>query len=248
MLTRAIKFTASLPFRLIPSKLRRRLIQAVLEALASQPPRPAMRALLEVDDDLTVRINQVAMRYDNGLHVKHRLMKYHDFFVERIHPNEHVLDIGCGYGAVAYSIVSRSGAMVTGIDKNADNIQFARKRFQHPHLTFVEGDALRDLPQESFDVIVLSNLLEHIEHRIDFLMEIQKRLSPKRWLIRVPMLNRDWRVPLREELGMWHFSDPTHCTEYMRESFETEIRAAGLLVTHLQINWGEIWAEASPDA
>jgi len=47
---------------------------------------------------------------------------------------------------------------------------------------------------------------------------------------------------------MFYFSDGTHCTEYTRESFEEEMRAAGLSVTHMQINWGEIWAEVCRNA
>ena len=78
--------------------------------------RSAMRVLLRADDFLTKCINRLAIEYDGGVHVKHRLMKYHDFFVERISPGERVLDVGCGYGAVAYSVASRAGAVVVGID------------------------------------------------------------------------------------------------------------------------------------
>ncbi len=238
-----LKFTAAIPFRLMPNMLLRRVFQAAFVGAASQPPPAALRSLLAIDDDLTWCINDVSLRYDDGVHVKHRLMRYHDFFVERVFPDERVIDLGCGYGAVAYSIAVRAGAIVTGIDLNKENIASARKRFHHAGLTFVEGDALRDLPGESFDVIVLSNLLEHIERRVEFLKEAQQRINPKRWLIRVPMFNRDWRVPLRKELGMFYFSDGTHCTEYTQESFEEEMSVAGLCITHLQINWGEIWAE-----
>jgi 2-polyprenyl-3-methyl-5-hydroxy-6-metoxy-1,4-benzoquinol methylase len=208
--------------------------------------RSAMRVLLRADDFLTKCINRLAIEYDGGVHVKHRLMKYHDFFVERISPGERVLDVGCGYGAVAYSVASRAGAVVVGIDLRAENIVKARQLFQHPNLSFLQGDVLHGLPKESFDVIMLSNILEHIEQRVEFLTIVHERLSPQRCLIRVPMFNRDWRVPLREELAMSYFSDPTHYTEYTQESFEKEIRAAGLTITHLQINWGEIWAEVRP--
>ncbi len=57
-------------------------------------------------------------------------MRYHDFFVNRIRPEERVLDLGCGPGVVAYSIASRSRAKVTGIDTNAKNVAFAQKRFR----------------------------------------------------------------------------------------------------------------------
>lgn len=237
-----------MPFRPLPGLLLRRLVQSAFFAVVARSPRRALRTLLEIEDDLSICINQVALRYGDGVHVKHRLMRYHDFFVERIRAGERVLDIGCGYGAVAYSVASRTGATVLGIDLNTENIALARKKFQHPNLKFVEGDVLKDLPEEPFDAIVFSNVLEHIEHRVEFLRKGQERLKPQRWLIRVPMFNRDWRVPLRQELGMFYFSDSTHFTEYTRESFEKEMEEAGLTVTHLEISWGEIWAEVRRDA
>ena len=48
----------------MPDVLRRRLLQAAFIATASQSPRVAMRALLEIDDDLTWCINRVALSYD----------------------------------------------------------------------------------------------------------------------------------------------------------------------------------------
>ncbi len=128
------------------------------------------------------------------------------------------------------------------------NIAEARGRFRHPALQFVQGTAPADVPARPFDVVVASNVLEHIEHRPEFLDGIQRRTHAARWLIRVPMANRDWRVPLRAELGLFPFGDPTHFTEYTRESFETEIDRAGFEVCHLQVNWGEIWAEVRPRA
>lgn len=200
------------------------------------------------DDFLNRCINRLAIEYDGGVHVKHRLMRYHDFFVNRIRPGERVLDIGCGYGAVAFSIVTQAKARVTGVDLNAANVAKAKEHFRHPDLSFVHGDATVDLPGGLWDVVVLSNILEHLEHRVPFLITLQQRLQPGRILIRLPMIDRDWRVPLRKELGLWHFSDRTHFTEYTKDSFDAEMQAAGLIVVYVQINWGEIWAEVRPCA
>ncbi len=158
-------------------------------------------------------------------------------------PGERVLDIGCGYGAVAHSIAERAGATVVGIDLDPANVAAARRMFPHPRLTFVEGTAPRDVPTERFDVVVASNVLEHIDDRRGFLRDVQQRAQPSRWLIRVPMIDRDWHVPLRQELGLFHFCDPTHFVEYTRDSFAAEIRDAGLVTADYRINWGEIWAE-----
>jgi len=243
-----LKRAGAFPFRLMPPALRRRVIQLGLEASAARVPASGLRELLTIDEDLTGLINQLALRYDDGVHVKHRLMNYHDFFVERIGRGERVLDVGCGYGAVAHSIAERAGAIVVGIDSDRENVAEARRRFKHPSLKFIEGTAPADVPSAAVDVVVASNVLEHIENRIGFLTAIQRATGASRWLIRVPMADRDWRVPLRSELGLFPFSDRTHFTEYTRASFEAEMRDARFTVRHLQINWGEIWAEVSQDA
>jgi 2-polyprenyl-3-methyl-5-hydroxy-6-metoxy-1,4-benzoquinol methylase len=153
--------------------------------------------------------------------------------------------VGCGYGAVAFSLARRAGAAVTGIDLDPANIAMATARFRHGGLTFVTGDA-QEVPGGRFDVVVASNIIEHLPRRVEFYRAVQARAQPARWLVRVPMIDRDWRVPLRRELGLPYFSDPTHETEYTRESFEAEVREAGFAIAHLQVNWGEIWAELVP--
>ena len=53
---------------------------------------------------------------------------------------------------------------------------------------------------------------------------------------------------MKKELGLPYFLDDTHFTEYTQESFEQEMAGAGLSVNHLEVRWGEIWAEVAPDA
>ena len=62
------------------------------------------------------------------------------------------------------------------------------------------------------------------------------------------MFNRDWRVPLKKELGLPYLLDDTHFTEYTQESFEQEMTSSGLSVVHLEVRWAEIWAEVVPGA
>jgi SAM-dependent methyltransferase len=242
---------AMLPFRGLPRSVRRQVLRMGLRAASRGAPAPALRELLQLDTDLAGLIDETAMRHGGGVHPKHHLTGYHDFFVERVRPGERVLDIGCGYGAVAHAVATRAGACVTGIDLDAANIAEARRRFVHAGLSFVHGDATRELPGGPggrFDVIMASNVIEHLERRVEFYRAVQARACASRWLVRVPMIDREWRVPLRRELGLRYFSDPTHFTEYTRASFETEVKAAALDIVHLQVNWGEIWAELSPRA
>lgn len=235
-------------FRIIPVALRRRIAVSCVHAERYEPARDALTALLTLDSIIYGITGRKSIEYNEGVHVKHRLTGYHDFFVDRIQREEWVLDIGCGKGELAYDIVTKGSGVVLGIDRNPDSLAFARKHFQHPRLEFIEGDALEFNPTQTFDTVVMSNVLEHIEHRVDFLLRVIDKIHPKRFLIRVPMFNRDWRVPLRKELGLAYFSDPTHFTEYTQESFSQEMKGTNLRILHMEIRWGEIWAEAIPDA
>ena len=201
-----------------------------------------LKRLLLLHDDIRNDIDRHVIRIEDGLHPKHRLMEYHNFFTKRIGKDDRVLDVGCGIGAVSHSM-ARTGAKVTGIDIDGETISTARKRYKCEGLDFVAGDAIQGVPVGEYNTVVLSNVLEHIEKRPEFLKSILEKIKPMRILIRVPMLNRDWMVLLKKELGLAHYSDVTHFTEYTEESFREEMKMAGLNIVHLEIKWGEIWAE-----
>lgn len=222
------------------------ILSATEKRVKGLSPAQALKFLFELDSELYIFQSQMSVAYDNGLHTKHRHTKYHDFFVNRISRNETVMDIGCGNGALAYDIASKSGAKVVGVDMNEKNIEIAAQRHSHPNIRYYMGDALKFRMEESFDVVVLSNVLEHLENRPEFLKGASEALRPQRILLRVPVFERDWRVPLKEELGMDYRLDPTHFIEYTLESFASEIGQAGLLIVHQEVRWGEIWAEAVP--
>ena len=211
------------------------------------PPALLLRGLCALDNVLYRAISVASVWYGDGLHAKHRLTRYHDFFVERVARGERVLDVGCGNGALAADLAGRSGAVVTGVDQDPAAIRAARSRHRAAGLTFREGDA-RALPAGPFDVVVLSNVLEHLDERVTFLQETLARSGARRLLVRVPSFERDWRVPLKRELGVDFRLDPTHRVEYTLEEFEAEIAAAGLTVEERQVRWGEIWAACRPRA
>ncbi len=203
----------------------------------------SLRFLFRLDTYLYDLQSAKAVAYGNGLHTKHRHIKYHDFFTSRITEKDSVLDIGCGNGALAYSVAKKTGAMITGIDINTENIAIAKSRFSHANIQFVVGDVMDRISRNHYDVIILSNVLEHLTNRSDVLKKLQNNIQPDRFLIRVPIFDRDWRVPLKKELNIEWRLDPTHEIEYTNDSFKIEIEAARLQIIHQEIKWGEIWAE-----
>jgi 2-polyprenyl-3-methyl-5-hydroxy-6-metoxy-1,4-benzoquinol methylase len=243
-LTSTIRGAAARLFHLLPFPLGRRLFRLWLAGLGQGEPAETLRRFFHLADDLDDATAWACQAYGEVGHVKHRLMGYHEFFLGRVRPGERVLDLGCGSGELAFDLACRGEARVVGLDANPEVLAVARKRFSHPHLSFVQADATQALPPGPWDAVVLSNVLEHLDNRPQLLARLKAELRPGRFLIRVPALDRDWRVPLRKELGLAHFSDKTHLTEYTQASLLAELAAAGLTVTHLQANWGEYWAEA----
>lgn len=213
-------------------------------ALSRTAPAIGLRRLLALDDLLQRRIDVLSVDLDDGTHPKHRLMRYHDFFVDRVRPGERVLDVGSGRGELAHDLATRANARVTGLDVNRASVELASSRRAADGLEFVEGDALEWTPPHPFDVVVLSNVLEHIGPRVDLLRRLRATTEAQRFLVRVPSRERDWLVPLRAELGLDWYLDPTHETEYTADELRAELRDAGLEVEELDQRWGELWVSA----
>lgn len=235
-------------WQLLPQKLRRMFFKGmfVLESRGGDPKR-ALSRLFAIQDDWEVIVSERAIALDGGVHPKHRLMRYHDFFVDRIQDGERVLDIGCGYGAVARSIASRRPkSQVMGLDNDPGRLGQARRADNPPNLSYGETDATKSVPPGPWDVVVLSNVLEHIHDRPGFLKALIETTKAKRFLIRVPLFERDWKMPMRREVGANYYSDPDHKIEPTEAEFRAETAQAGLAVEELITPWGEIWSALRP--
>lgn len=231
-------------WRILPARWREKWITGWMVLDSRGDPAMGLRQLLRVRDRLDWVINERAMAYGGGEHPKHRLTDYHRFFIERIQDGDRVIDVGCGYGAVSRSIArAHPQCTVTGIDQDKPRLSQALAADNPDNLSFVEGDATRNLPQGPWDVVVLSNVLEHIVERVNFLQKLQSATGADRFLIRVPLFEREWQMALRRELGVDFRSDPDHKVEHELKVFIAEITQAGLVAVELQTLWGEIWAD-----
>lgn len=216
----------------------------ILEKMTTKDAARAAEPLMRLDSKLHELHGQAAIAQNRGIHPKHELTDYHQFFVERIRPGERVLDFGTGIGAVSYDIAEQTKALVDGIDIAPENIATAHLRFSHPQVQYFEGDGLKISPNPPYDIVVMSNVLEHLEQRPQALKSIQQASQAKRFLIRVPSFERDWRVPYKRRLGVEWRLDEDHKTEFTEVQFRAELAEAGFEIVHLEIRWGEIWAEA----
>lgn len=217
--------------------MRSAIHQGLLALRQTRLRRPVVAGLVKMHNFSYHMISFFASHA--GTHPKHAILNYHQFFLDHIAPTDSVLDVGCGKGEVAYS-VSQKARRVVGIDISAKSIAAAREQRVAPNLTFFQGDATSYSFSEPFDVIILSNVLEHIKDRVAFLRKL-RAVAPK-ILIRVPMITRDWLAVYKKNEGFEYRLDATHYIEYDVPTFMNEVAESGLTMRHHHINFGELYA------
>lgn len=91
-----------------------------------------------------------------------------------------LLDVGSGFGS--FVLLSRqNGIDARGIERAEFEIEFARKRLceEQPDDVYIQGDACHlPLPDSSFDIVTLLNVLEHIEDNRTLFSEVNRVLRP----------------------------------------------------------------------
>jgi 2-polyprenyl-6-hydroxyphenyl methylase / 3-demethylubiquinone-9 3-methyltransferase len=107
-----------------------------------------------------------------------------------------VLDLGCGRGfyANAISKLGNNKIQVTALDNNYKYLEVAKKSSQNTKIKFIEGDAENTgLSSNKFDVIICSELLEHVDNDNLVLNEVYRITKPGGvLLISVPNANYPW--------------------------------------------------------
>jgi len=241
----------SMFWRLIPFKLREFLFTSlfILESRGGDT-KAGLRRVFKIKDKLEWIINERSIIYGNGIHPKHKVTSYHNFFIDRVSNGETVLDVGCGNGTVAIDLATqRPKSYVIGVDINIKNIEAANKlkiKNSLQNIKFIFGD-INSQKKINSDVVILSNILEHINERKDFLANIILKTSAKKFLIRVPLFERDWQIAFRKDIGSYYFSDQDHKIEHSLDEFKYEMSLSKLKIIEIFTIWGEIWASCEND-
>jgi 2-polyprenyl-3-methyl-5-hydroxy-6-metoxy-1,4-benzoquinol methylase len=116
-----------------------------------------------------------------------------EFLGDDLQPKMRHLDVGCGEGT--FLAFSRTrGATVTGMELDTRLTRYAKQRYGlHVHQGTLEQVKLA--PQ-SFDLVSLVHVVEHLPHPIATLTQVRPLLAPDaRLLIEVPNLFRPWQKP-----------------------------------------------------
>ena len=102
-----------------------------------------------------------------------------------------ILDVGCGGGLISEG-VAKLGADVTGIDFIEENIKVAKKHANQNKLSinYIVENFEKEKITNKYDVIIIFEVLEHLENWKTFLKKIKKNLKSNGVLI-VSTINKN---------------------------------------------------------
>jgi SAM-dependent methyltransferase len=185
---------------------------------------------------------------DDRIHPKHEIIRYESWFLDQVEPKWTVLDVGSNTGMMA-NLLAGKAAFVYGIELEKKLVDEAQRKRQLPNIRYFCADATSFKYSECspIDCITLSNVLEHIEKRTDFLGKLLSEVPwrdplKKRFLIRVPLITREWIVLYKQQLGLDYRLDHTHCVEHTPELLEQELDKCGIKIIHQDVRFGELFA------
>ena len=141
-----------------------------------------------------------------------------------------VLDYGCGNGVLTYWLWSNGfGKEIKGVDVSQTGVNNAQTSFARNGLSFATIDALKCFAPNSFDVVVSSHVLEHIEQPEVALLSIAEKAE---WLVlEVPLEKCIWPDLVSRLKGKSRKDNPLgHVNFWNKSSFNLFLKKTGLIV------------------
>jgi len=131
----------------------------------------------------------LAADYDS---IKRKNSYYHDLLkrtvTTSVPPGRRVLEIGTGTGEILHSL---SPSLGVGIDLSAGMIDIARKKFPQYRFEACSFDAFFPKAGETFDFLVLTDVIEHVESHEALFLHLKRLCGPGARII-LTMANPRW--------------------------------------------------------
>lgn len=202
------------------------------------PPHRGLGSMMTVDQDT---IRQMT-RNEADMAFKKRVESIFEWIPPR--DDARILDCACGRGFYLNMYRHVSACRLVGLELEGDIIRKAQMNVGHlPDITLTRGNIYRlPFPDDYFDGVILSEILEHIKDDVAGLREVHRVLKPGGVVaITVPHANYPfWWDPVNKTLetlfrtrirrgplaGIW----ANHVRLYERDELRAAVEGAGLVV------------------
>jgi 2-polyprenyl-3-methyl-5-hydroxy-6-metoxy-1,4-benzoquinol methylase len=180
----------------------------------------------------------MASKYDTEIDLEDR-NRSHTLIVELVGHDKRVLDVGTSTGYLAKVLVQR-GCTVTGIELDLEAARQAEEYCERVIVGDVETlDVYEELAEESFDVIVFGDVLEHLKDPSRTLLRLRSFLRSGGYVVASIPNVAHGSVRLALMQGKFQYRplgllDDTHLRFFTRESVEQLFNDAGFEITALE--------------
>lgn len=160
-----------------------------------------------------------------------------------VQAEDRVVDVGCGDGGFISHCANR-GADVTFVDIDPDKIRETEQLLQDSPARSIHGvvsDASPlPLPQNHFDKVVCTEVMEHVDHPAAFLAELVRVGKPGAlYLLSVPDIASE--TVQQQVAPPLYFEKPHHIHIFSREEFTQLVCDSGLIIEK-QTSYGFFWS------
>lgn len=163
----------------------------------------------------------------------------HALIAAAVGHDKRVLDVGCAAGDFAEVLAGR-GCRVTGIELDPEAALRAERYCERVIVGDVERlDVEGELAEETFDVVVFGDVLEHLKDPLATLKRLKPCLRPEGYAVASIPNVAHGSVRLALLRGMFRYRslgllDDTHLRFFTRESVEQLFEDAGFLITDMK--------------
>lgn len=149
-----------------------------------------------------------------------------------------VLDAGCSGGAIARMLVAQ-GSVVDGIESDEVAAAEAKRHCRKVLVGDLETMQI-DLPPESYDMVVMADVMEHLREPVTSLARLRPLLGRHgRLLVSTPNI-ANWSMRALHLAGRWDYRergimDRTHLRFFTRRTVRETIEAAGYEIVAMDV-------------
>nr|WP_314709161.1 class I SAM-dependent methyltransferase [uncultured Comamonas sp.] len=153
-----------------------------------------------------------------------------------VHPGETLLDVGCGSGSSLLE-AQALGATAFGIEADPNVKPIAEALCLTVHFGSLHE---QPFPEQSFDLIVMNQVIEHLPDPDFALQALRERLTANGRIVLVfPNKNSLWRRISGNRWINWHI--PYHLHHFDRKSFECMAQHCGFHVVRSSTITPNVW-------
>jgi len=150
-----------------------------------------------------------------------------------------VLDLGCGDGYLSCKIAER-GFNVTSVDLSQNRLDKFKAQAEKLNIKQVLGDITKiEFPSESFDVIVCSEVIEHLPNFKAVLAEACRLLKKGRYFI-VTVPNNEKLKIISCPHCLKHFYRDDHVNSFNKQSLSGYLLEAGFRIDNTTVTTSKI--------